>query len=102
MSIDDFGTGHSSLVRLQQMPVTELKIDQRFVSGLGTDPEAPILVRSIVELCRSLGLDCVAEGVERREQAEILLELGCQMAQGFYFSPAVTADTFDQLDFVSY
>jgi len=92
LAIDDFGTGYSSLVRLHQLPVTELKIDRRFVADLAGDPEAAIIVKSIVDLGHSLGHVIVAEGVETEIEASALREYGCDLAQGFLYSAAVPGD----------
>ncbi|WP_137936031.1 EAL domain-containing protein [Chitinivorax sp. B] len=86
LSIDDFGTGYSSLAYLQKMPVDELKIDRSFVRGCkrGTDSES--LLRSIIQLGRSLGLHIVAEGVEDTEEWLLLKDLGCDLVQGYIVS----------------
>jgi len=86
LSIDDFGTGYSSLAQLTQAPFTELKIDQRFVRALGYDPRSEDLVRSTLDLARRLGLHTVAEGVETEAQRQLLIEYGCEAAQGFMFA----------------
>ena len=85
-SIDDFGTGYSSLSYLKRLPADALKIDKSFVKGLGYDVEDTAVVRMIIELTRTLGREVVAEGVESAEQVALLKEMGCDMAQGFYFS----------------
>ena len=88
LAIDDFGTGYSSLAYLQRFPVDILKIDRSFVHDLPReDSDSRELVRAIVALARSLRLRVVAEGVETREQLDLLAELGCEAVQGFYFSP---------------
>jgi diguanylate cyclase (GGDEF)-like protein len=92
VAIDDFGTGFSSLSHLLELPVDSLKIDQRFVSRLETDPTAAALTAAVIGLADNLGLQCVAEGVENREQRDHLLELGAALIQGHFFSPAVTAE----------
>jgi diguanylate cyclase (GGDEF)-like protein len=83
LSIDDFGTGYSSLSYLRQLPVDQLKIDRSFVAGLGHGSADVAIVRTIIELGRSLGLDVVAEGIETDEQAAALLSLGCALGQGY-------------------
>jgi diguanylate cyclase (GGDEF)-like protein/PAS domain S-box-containing protein len=92
LAIDDFGTGHSSLSRLNQMQVTTLKIDRSFVSDLPGDASAAVLVSTIIQLARNLGLQPLAEGIETEEQRRFLVEHGCPLGQGFLFSKAVPAD----------
>ncbi len=97
LSIDDFGTGHSSLLRLHQLPVTELKIDRSFVARLTEDPEAELIARSIVELGLSLGHTVIAEGIERLDEVRRLRALGCTVGQGYLYSPAIPREQFLQL-----
>jgi diguanylate cyclase (GGDEF)-like protein/PAS domain S-box-containing protein len=89
--VDDFGTGYSSLTSLRRLPLAGLKIDQSFVAGLATEAEDRVIVAGIVSLAHSLGLAAVAEGVETSEQAATLRDLGCDMAQGHLWSPALPA-----------
>ncbi|MFW2334618.1 putative bifunctional diguanylate cyclase/phosphodiesterase, partial [Ilumatobacter sp.] len=86
LSVDDFGTGHSSLAYLQRLPVDEVKIDKTFVQALANDGGAAAIVRSVLDLARNLDLWAVAEGVEDAEIAERLRLLGCGEAQGFHFA----------------
>ena len=85
LSLDDFGTGHSSMDYLKFLPVDELKIEKRFVAGLLTDDRDRAIISAITHLAHDLGLRVVAEGVETPEQAERLRELGCDVGQGYYF-----------------
>jgi EAL domain-containing protein (putative c-di-GMP-specific phosphodiesterase class I) len=89
-SLDDFGTGYSSLSALHQLGVNTLKVDRSFVSALGSGGSTgSVMVRAIISLAHALSMDVVAEGVETAEQAAELRALGCEYAQGFYFSPGV-------------
>ena len=92
VAIDDFGTGHSSLERLSQMRVTTLKIDRSFIAAVPDDRRVSLLVATIVQLARNLGLEPLAEGVETEAQRRFLVEQGCLLGQGYYFSRAVPAD----------
>jgi EAL domain-containing protein (putative c-di-GMP-specific phosphodiesterase class I) len=86
LSVDDFGTGYSSLSRLQQFPVDSLKIDRAFISRMDTDAESRTIVEIIMMLAKNLGLITVAEGTETEEQVNQLRILGCEFAQGYFFS----------------
>ena len=90
-TIDDFGTGNSSLNRIGAFPVSTLKIDQSFVQVLGPDADNNSLVSAIISMAARLGLDCVAEGVETSVQSRVLLQRGCTIAQGYFFSPPLPA-----------
>ncbi|MFZ9843396.1 MAG: putative bifunctional diguanylate cyclase/phosphodiesterase [Ilumatobacteraceae bacterium] len=89
VAIDDFGTGYSSLSLLQRFPIHRLKIDRSFVAGVADKPDARALVRTIIAMCNSLGLDTVAEGVESVAQLHALGELHCAKAQGYLISHPV-------------
>ncbi|MGA2202381.1 MAG: EAL domain-containing protein [Terriglobales bacterium] len=86
LSIDDFGTGYSSLSRLRRIPVDTLKIDRAFISHMDSDPESREIVRIIIMLAHNLGLKVVAEGAETEEHINLLKQLNCEMAQGYFFS----------------
>jgi diguanylate cyclase (GGDEF)-like protein len=91
LSLDDFGTGYSSLVRLKRLPVNEVKIDASFTGRMLDSPDDELIVRSLVELVRALGIRSVAEGVESAEAAATLRAMGCAVAQGWHFSGPLQA-----------
>ncbi|WP_187148417.1 putative bifunctional diguanylate cyclase/phosphodiesterase [Thioalkalivibrio sulfidiphilus] len=95
--LDDFGTGYASLSYLHRLPVDALKIDQSFVRGLGGDPVAENLIRTLVVLAERLDLSLVAEGVETDEQRDILRRLGCDVAQGYLFARPAPAEQIEGL-----
>jgi diguanylate cyclase (GGDEF)-like protein/PAS domain S-box-containing protein len=97
IALDDFGTGYASLRHLKQFPVDIIKIDRSFVRDMETDPGDEAIVRAVINLGKSLGIAVVAEGIEAVSQAERLLELGCDVGQGFVFSPAVGASRVPRL-----
>jgi EAL domain-containing protein (putative c-di-GMP-specific phosphodiesterase class I) len=86
ISIDDFGTGYSSLSYFKHLPADILKIDKSFVKRLGENVEDTAIVRMIIDLAHTLGMEVIAEGVEEPEQLDRLREMGCDMVQGFYFA----------------
>jgi diguanylate cyclase (GGDEF)-like protein len=94
MAVDDFGTGYSSLSYLNMFPVDIVKIDKSFVLRLGRDADATALVRGILSLTRALGLTAVAEGIENHTQLETLRQLGCTLAQGYFWCPPVPPEDF--------
>jgi EAL domain-containing protein (putative c-di-GMP-specific phosphodiesterase class I) len=97
LAIDDFGTGYSSLAHLKRMPVDELKIDKSFVQNLTESAtDDLVIVRSTIELGHNMGLIVIAEGVETSESWAILKRLGCDMAQGYYMSPPLSAAKFGE------
>ena len=97
LCVDDFGTGYSSLAYLRRFPVDALKVDRSFVAGLGEDPEDSAIVEAVVSMAHSLRLSVVAEGVETDEQLARLRDLGCELAQGFYFAAPVPPAALDPL-----
>ncbi len=86
ISIDDFGLGYSSLSYLKRLPADVIKVDKSFVKGLGAGAEDTAIVRMIIELAHTLGLEVIAEGVETEEQVALLKGMGCDFAQGYHFS----------------
>jgi predicted signal transduction protein with EAL and GGDEF domain len=95
LAIDDFGTGYSSLLRLKRLPVQKLKIDQGFVAGLPWDEDDAAIVRVIIALARSMGMQVHAEGIEQVEQAAFLLEQECDLGQGYWFGQPSPAKEID-------
>jgi diguanylate cyclase (GGDEF)-like protein/PAS domain S-box-containing protein len=91
LAIDDFGSGHSSLARLRDVPVEVLKIDQSFLRGVPDDSQAAAMTRAIIELGAALGMTTIAEGVTSEAQRLFLIERGCPLAQGFHFSRPLEA-----------
>jgi EAL domain-containing protein (putative c-di-GMP-specific phosphodiesterase class I) len=92
LAIDDFGTGYSSLGRLSDFPVDVVKIDKSFVDRLGDDADGDAMVRAVIALSHSLGIQAIAEGVEQEHQADALARLGCTLAQGYLFGRPMPAD----------
>jgi diguanylate cyclase (GGDEF)-like protein len=97
LSLDDFGKGYSSLSYLKRLPVSTLKIDRSFIAGLGDDPEDSAIVAAIIALARALRLATVAEGIETHTQYAEVRKLGCDFAQGYFFSPPVSAAAMEPL-----
>ena len=94
IEIDDFGTGHTSIVSLLKLKPKRLKIDRQLVMPIVNSPQERTLVRSIVDIARSLGVETVAEGVETADHARLLKELGCDFLQGYAFARPLSADDF--------
>jgi EAL domain-containing protein (putative c-di-GMP-specific phosphodiesterase class I) len=96
-SMDDFGTGYSSLNHLHHLRVNTVKVDRSFVSRIGLDDAGAEMVRVIVGLAHNFSMDVVAEGVEREEHLALLRALGCEYAQGYYFSKPIDSAAADRL-----
>ncbi|GJE42782.1 EAL domain-containing protein [Methylobacterium soli] len=97
IALDDFGTGFSSLSYVHRLPIDRLKIDRSFISEVTENDTCRDVVRTVINLCRTLKLGCVVEGVETAEQVSVLTNLGCEMMQGFYFHPPMEAEAVDAL-----
>jgi diguanylate cyclase (GGDEF)-like protein/PAS domain S-box-containing protein len=96
ISVDDFGTGYSSLSYLKQFPIDVIKIDQSFVRDILVNEKDAAITSTIIHLGRSLGLEVIAEGVEKAEQVEFLLKAQCQKAQGYYFAKPLKVEEIEQ------
>lgn len=92
VSVDDFGSGYSALSYLRDLPIDEVKLDREFIASVLADPRAAAVVSAVVSLARALGLTTVVEGVETAEVAAVLKDLGCDVGQGYYFSPPLTLE----------
>jgi EAL domain-containing protein (putative c-di-GMP-specific phosphodiesterase class I) len=97
IALDDFGTGYSSLSYLTRMPISNLKVDRSFVSGLLDGGENDAIVRAVLAMAGSLGMRVTAEGVETFEQAQALKAMACDSLQGYYFGRPVAADAIPAL-----
>lgn len=92
ISLDDFGTGYSSLVQILRAPFSELKIDRSVVADAGTSKDCRIMLKAVIDLAHNLGLPTVAEGVETPDVAALLEQMGCETAQGYFFSRPIPFD----------
>ena len=92
LGLDDFGTGYSSLSYLKRFPVDRVKVDKSFVKGLGENATDTALVRMIIDLCHTLGVEVLAEGIETSDQATLLRDMGCDMGQGYYFARPILGE----------
>ncbi len=97
ISLDDFGTGHSSLTRLRDYPVDCLKIDRSFIKNMHNDPSAMAIVKAISQIGNSISLDILVEGIEKKEQVDALQACDCHSGQGFYFYPPMIFQDTTQL-----
>ncbi|MEZ5424861.1 MAG: EAL domain-containing protein [Pyrinomonadaceae bacterium] len=97
VSIDDFGTGYSSLSYLHRLPIDTLKIDRSFIDCIGREDEHTEIVRTIIKLACSLGMDVVAEGIESENQLDFLKEISCDYGQGYYYSKPVTSAVAEEM-----
>jgi len=94
LSVDDYGTGFSSLKQLTRVPFSELKIDQSFVTGCTSDFDLFSIVKSSVEMAKALGLKSVAEGIENQEEWDALMDIGCNIGQGYFISRPINLENF--------
>ena len=99
ISLDDFGTGYSSNKNMAIFPISEIKIDKCFIDKLIEDKKVQVLVESTINIAHKLGYTVIAEGVEKKEQLDKLIELGCDKIQGFYISKPISGK--DIVDFLS-
>ena len=96
LSIDDFGTGYSSLVQLHLLPFSELKIDRAFIRDCGSSRQSEVIVKTMIDLGKNLGLAVVAEGIEDALALQVVRDLGCDYGQGFYISRPLSAEAAEQ------
>jgi diguanylate cyclase (GGDEF)-like protein len=92
IALDDFGTGHSSLTYVQKLPLDRIKVDRSFVAEVTSDPTSRAIIKTTVDLCRNLGISCVFEGIETKEQLDVLVGLGGKVMQGYLFGRPMSED----------
>lgn len=97
VSLDDFGSGYSSLTMLKDVPIDAIKLDQGFIRGTDEQQRGKLVVKSIISMAHALGITTVAEGVETEEQAQMLTQLGCDVVQGYYFSMPLETARYEAL-----
>ena len=97
VSMDDFGSGYSSLNVLTKLPLDVLKIDKEFLRDFETDSEEKIVIPSVIAMAKKLNLEVVCEGVETLEQVEFLREINCDYAQGYYYSKPIPQEDFNKM-----
>ena len=95
VALDDFGTGYSSLTYLRRLPISILKIDQGFIQGMINDKDDEVIVKAIIAMSRDLDVRLLAEGIETKEQLDVLKKIGCEMGQGYYFGKPMSAYDFE-------
>lgn len=96
VALDDFGTGFSSLGYVHRLPLDKIKIDRGFMAEIECDDKAKNIVRTVIDMCRNLGVPCIAEGVESEAQAKAINDIGCTLMQGYYFGRPVPASEISQ------
>lgn len=97
VSLDDFGSGYSSLNVLTKLPLDVLKLDKEFMHDFGNDSEEKIVIPSVIDMAKKLNLEVVCEGVETKEQVDFLKSVGCDIAQGYYYSKPISQDNFNKM-----
>ena len=97
VSMDDFGSGYSSLNVLTKLPLDVLKLDKEFLDDFENDSDEKIIIPSVIDMAKKLNLSVVCEGVETKEQVGFLREVGCDYAQGYFYSKPITQEQFDEL-----
>ena len=97
VEMDDFGSGYSSLNQLKDMPLDGLKIDMKFLSSAINDKRSETILRYVLRMSQELGLFSLTEGVETKEQYDMLNEMGCNLFQGYYFAKPMPLDEFEKL-----